>query len=101
MVRGQVHTWGRLAILLLHQLGTMHGDAWRRYQASAASAPKAPITIPSRRRVRCTRQKNEAASIDLRERHNVRDGFQVPRMIAACEHLRPDAFIDVGAHFGL
>jgi FkbM family methyltransferase len=27
--------------------------------------------------------------------------LQIPRMIAACERLRPSAFIDVGAHFGL
>jgi FkbM family methyltransferase len=27
--------------------------------------------------------------------------LQIPRMIAACERLRPSAFIDAGAHFGL
>ena len=54
-------------------------NAWRRCQGPAAFARKAPITIPSRRRVRCMRQKNEAASIDLREgprfRHWCRDTF--------------------------
>jgi len=36
-------------------------NAWRRCQGSVVSAPKALITIPSRRRARCIRQKTEAA----------------------------------------